>query len=194
MSERNAKFFASLAELAILYKIPEPNAPINVTAKIANGNIGLIRWEDNSDDDNGFVIEADSGEGFVVLDSVSSKVLYYLHKNLQPGQTYTYRIRAYNSGGYSDPSEEVSVTMEGESGVDELKVDWQVYPNPFKTQLTVTLPQLDDETTIRVVSLQGKVMASQKLAPRSDNLKIATDQFPSGVYIVELLSGGKKSR
>ncbi len=77
-------------------------SPSNLSAEADGGysNINLT-WVDNSADEDGFSIECDDGGGggFVEIDTVAAGVTTYQHTGLTPGNTYTYRVRAYKGMG-----------------------------------------------------------------------------------------------
>lgn len=70
----------------------------------------VATWEDRSEDEDGFVLErkVDSGvwgeAGRVAQNSVT-----ITDATLTLGHTYTYRVRAFNRWGVSEPSNEASV-------------------------------------------------------------------------------------
>lgn len=65
----------------------------------ATGSSVTLNWSDNSSNEDGFEIErSDNGGTFNQIASVSANTNSYPDSNLSAG-TYTYRVRAYNSGG-----------------------------------------------------------------------------------------------
>lgn len=94
---------------------PVPPAP---SADIYPQGIGLI-WVDNSINEDGFKIErcpgvACSGADFIVIATIgannNSFFAYFFDYYVEPGTTYSYRVRAFNSAGDSAPSDPVSAT------------------------------------------------------------------------------------
>ncbi len=61
----------------------------------------------------------------------------------------------------------------------------QVYPNPAKDFISITLPNLNDEMELTVVDAYGKVVFQQTINDIND-LKIKTAEFSSGIYTVQL--------
>ncbi|WP_299258675.1 discoidin domain-containing protein [uncultured Aquimarina sp.] len=78
----------------------EITPPSNLLAQV-NQNEVRLNWDDNSDNESGFTIQRNDGNGFERIDFVESGVETYTDQNLEIG-TYTYRIRAYDSDGYSE--------------------------------------------------------------------------------------------
>lgn len=91
-----------------------PGAPSNLGA-ISTGPTAHIQlsWTDNSNNETGFSIERKAGGAgtFSEIVTLSSNVITYDDYTVIDGITYTYRVRAYNSFGYSDYSNEKSASL-----------------------------------------------------------------------------------
>ena len=91
-----------------------PNAPSNFTATdVTESQVDLV-WVDNSLDETGFKVERDLGSGFVEIADLPSDTTSYSDTGLSQLTYFCYRARAYNDGGYSDYSNSVCVTTEGQ--------------------------------------------------------------------------------
>jgi parallel beta-helix repeat protein len=104
-----------------------PAAPSNLVASAVSASEIDLTWVDNSDDEDGFVIEVDEGNTgtFVYLDTVGPNVTEYPDTGLTEGLEYCYRVYAFNTYGDSDYSN-VSCATLGEqvvvvSSVEELR-------------------------------------------------------------------------
>ncbi|MCS7254575.1 MAG: glycoside hydrolase family 127 protein [Armatimonadota bacterium] len=98
--------------------IPVPVAPSGLKAMALKGNRIWLTWKDNSQNEDGFRIErkrADVGIWFHVKTTGSGTTVCVddAVNVVLPGKTYTYRVAAYNAGGLSAYSEEVTVTTPG---------------------------------------------------------------------------------
>ena len=72
----------------------------------------LLVWQDNSDNENGFEVERSINEiDFGLLDTTAANASYYWDHDIESGQTYYYRVRAFNDYGNSDYSNVDSVTI-----------------------------------------------------------------------------------
>jgi parallel beta-helix repeat protein len=92
--------------------IPPPNAPSSLrTTNVGTRDISL-RWNDNSDNEEKFLLERSniSGNEFSVIVTLGANQTSYTDNSLEPLKTYYYRIRAYSQHGYSTYSNELSVT------------------------------------------------------------------------------------
>ncbi|MTI54990.1 fibronectin type III domain-containing protein [Geosporobacter ferrireducens] len=90
-----------------------PAKPSNLTAVVpANDRINLT-WNDNANDESGFKIERKVGNGnYVEIMILGANTTSYSDLGLSPNASYSYRVSAYNGGGNSGYSNEVSVKTE----------------------------------------------------------------------------------
>jgi subtilisin family serine protease len=79
-----------------------PVAPAALQATAASGTRVNLSWGDNSNNELGFAIERSSdGLIFYLADTVGAGYRSYTDLRVQPGNTYFYRVYAYNPGGGS---------------------------------------------------------------------------------------------
>jgi hypothetical protein len=72
--------------------------------------VGLA-WRDNAQHETGFTVErAQGGGAFVVVGAVSADATGFTDRDLAPGTSYRYRVRAEGLGGASNPVGPVNVT------------------------------------------------------------------------------------
>jgi len=90
---------------------PIPISPTNlITTTVTASSVGM-QWQDNSSNEEKFYIERNySGTGYAPLDNVSAGVTTYNNSGLVSGANYKYQVRAWNGGGYSGYTNEISVT------------------------------------------------------------------------------------
>jgi subtilisin len=94
---------------------PTPPSALSATA-VSSSRIDLS-WTDNSNNESGFKIERCTGAScsdFAVITSLGAGVTSYPNTGLQASTNYTYRVRAYNAGGDSDPSNTDDATTDTE--------------------------------------------------------------------------------
>ncbi|MDB6038870.1 MAG: hypothetical protein JWM99_2711, partial [Verrucomicrobiales bacterium] len=65
-----------------------------------------LGWSDQSVNELGFAIErsSDGGQSYALLDTVGANIAAYSDRTVRPGNTYYYRVSAYNPGASSDPT------------------------------------------------------------------------------------------
>jgi hypothetical protein len=101
----------STVEYVVLGEQPVPDEPDELTAVAESTSQINLYWSDNSSDEDGFRLERRTGaEAFAEIATVGTDVNDYNDMGLQPATTYDYRVCAYNGGGNSPYSDEVSAT------------------------------------------------------------------------------------
>ncbi len=92
-----------------------PVAPSDLTAQAVTSTSTpyvWLNWLDNSDNETGFNIEKSvDGIIFSEIYTTAANVVSYYDRNIQPGQTYYYRVRARNNYGNSDYSNTVQILV-----------------------------------------------------------------------------------
>lgn len=69
-----------------------------------------LTWDDNSDNEDGFVIERGTDNTtFTQIATVGENINYYTDTNFTLGQTYYYRVYAYNEFGDSSYTNTASI-------------------------------------------------------------------------------------
>ncbi len=92
------------------------NAPSGLVADTVTGQIAVrLTWFDNSNNEDGFVIERKQGDSlsvapFVPIDSVTTDIYTYIDNSVLLDTTYGYRVYAYSSMGNSDYSNVAYIT------------------------------------------------------------------------------------
>lgn len=74
-----------------------------ITASLNAASLTLT-WTDNSNNEAGFAIERSPGTGaptWVEIARVGPNVTSYKDEGLAPSTAFSYRLRAFNAGGYS---------------------------------------------------------------------------------------------
>lgn len=90
-----------------------PPSPTNLSINAITSSQITLSWTDSSGNESGFKIERCSGSScsnFVQMASVAANVNIYSDSGLPAGTAYSYRVRAYNSAGYSGYSNTASAS------------------------------------------------------------------------------------
>ncbi|MCL6519331.1 MAG: PQQ-binding-like beta-propeller repeat protein [Armatimonadetes bacterium] len=93
---------------------PAANPPSNLVATALSETQVHLQWQDNSNDEYGFRIERKiAGGAYTFIANVGESVTTYTDSGLSSGQTYYYRVCAYQEAGNSAYSNEALVTTPG---------------------------------------------------------------------------------
>lgn len=85
-------------------------SPSNLTATPVSSSLVNLSWTDNSSDETGFTVERKTGNGsFASIGSASANATTSSDSTVQSGESYTYRVKAFNAATESGYSNEVSV-------------------------------------------------------------------------------------
>lgn len=183
--------FATAEQLCLLESAnPQvPAAPSNLTATPTNSI--LLSWQDNSNNEDGFYIEStqDTTNGsWAQIASVNADSTRFHHTGLNPGETYFYRVRAYNANGNSDYSSVASALEPTSTGIAYFNksLSVSIHPNPANTSFVIS--NVPNQSIITITDLVGKQVYST--TANSTELSINTSGFANGVYLVNVTNNG----
>ncbi len=91
-----------------------PGAPSNLTATVISYSQIDLTWQDNSADETGFYIYRKNTNSYSNIANIEANTTFYNDTGLSPGTTYSYKVTAYNNGGESNSSNEVTIATPGE--------------------------------------------------------------------------------
>jgi hypothetical protein len=102
---------SNLPELVVVSSPTIPSAPTALSASLISSNQVDLSWEDNANNESGFIIERKTASGsFMQIDQLPANQSAYNDANLSSNTIYTYRVYAYNAVGNSPYSNEAPVT------------------------------------------------------------------------------------
>jgi hypothetical protein len=104
---------ASATTNAIVTSVPAAPSGLTATSKSKPSLRVDLTWVDNSNNETGFNIErsTDGGVTWSLLATVGAGVTSYSDSSVTKGNTYCYRVYAYNSAGNSADSNAVTITL-----------------------------------------------------------------------------------
>jgi hypothetical protein len=109
-----ASDYSNIVEVTLSPMNP-PAAPINLTAAMGGSGV-VLNWQDVSTNEVQFYIERCQGTGCASFSGVGvsdTNVTTWTDYNAAAGQSYTYRVRAWNSDGYSGYSNNAAIVTPG---------------------------------------------------------------------------------
>ncbi|MDQ2086569.1 fibronectin type III domain-containing protein [Herbivorax sp. ANBcel31] len=121
-SSMNLKSYTQSVEV----RINTVNPPSDLIVTQIPNNQYLLEWKDNSDNEDGFIIERRHGsKDFVDIGRVTENTKSFTDSSLEFNSIYYYRVRAYNLNLQSTPSNTVSVRTILKKTFDDLNtVPW----------------------------------------------------------------------
>jgi YVTN family beta-propeller protein len=95
-----------------------PATPSNLSAKLEDTYTIILSWDDNSDDELGFMIFRKKyvNGAYSQIMTVDKDTTSYIDSDLDPNANYYYMVSAYNHAGYSIYSDEVYATTGDDTG------------------------------------------------------------------------------
>jgi hypothetical protein len=139
-----------------------PAAPTNLTATAASSSQIDLSWADNSTNEDGFKIERAPGgtTSFVEIVTVGPNTTGYQNTGLSPSANYSYRVRAYNVGGYSGYSNTVTVsTLGADTQPPTIAIQTPSMPTAGQqVQITATI---SDASGVQSATLWYRIAGSQ---------------------------------
>jgi uncharacterized delta-60 repeat protein len=169
-----------------------PNAPSQVQAQAISINQINLSWQDNSTNENSFVIESSVGNpnNFQVIASVSTNTTTYNHSGLTAATTYFYRVRAFSNGGGSAYSAIIGGTTTDDNIVtgDEATLERgiKIFPNPSPNNLYIRRENTHlNKIKFRLLNQLGVLILEGDVENNVDKiLDLSTHQ--AGIYFLEL--------
>jgi hypothetical protein len=102
---------ADWANAAVLGQPAVPAAPSNLAAAAISSSQISLSWKNNAVNQTSMIIErATDGVTFAPVATTLANATSYIDTNLGASTTFTYRVRAANAAGPSDPSNTASAT------------------------------------------------------------------------------------
>lgn len=110
----------------LLVSTSQPFAPTEISAVSFSSSTVKLKWKDNSDDESGFEIfrKSQFSNVFTSIAKVSANTTEYTDTKLGNGQTYTYKIAAYNNFGKTESTSVTAKTIKKVSFSDLGNVSW----------------------------------------------------------------------
>jgi hypothetical protein len=133
---------------------------------------------------------------FVVSDSTITDTTKIFRSLTRNGQSYYYRVRAHNPGGWGAYCPVVHLTVTDVADQKVLPTEYalsQNYPNPFNpsTQIELALPK-ESRVTLEVYNLLGQrvsTLVNEMMSAGYHSVKFDASTLPSGLYLYRMTAG-----
>jgi titin len=95
-----------------------PSNPSGLVLSVVSSTQIDLSWSDNSGNEKGFTIERAAGitSNYLHVTSLPANSTSHSDTGLQPGTTYSYRVKAFNDAGVSVPSASATATTTASGG------------------------------------------------------------------------------
>jgi len=173
-----------------------PNPPTNLSVTPQSSTQINLSWTDNSNNESGFKIERKEGSGgaWSEIAQIGANTTTYNDNNLTPNTQYFYRVRAYNSIGNSDYTNEAWAIISSVkdlqmiSGLPEKYMLSQNYPNPFNPTSTIVFGIAEESNVhLKVYDLLGNevisLLSGETLPAGYYKYSLNAENLSSGIYI-----------
>lgn len=169
--------YGSLGNYTIDISFPTPVPPTAPTKLVATA-VAVdeidVTWTDNATTETGFELERKvDGGNFSRISTPSVNASAFTDRNVTSGSTYTYRVRAVNSGGNSEYSNEASATPP--------------YAPPGTPSLLKLTPIGSTELEVTWQSGGGSITAFELEHRESAGVFSTVDQFNSSTFSTRLV-------
>jgi hypothetical protein len=175
---------SSYVEASLRYRMA-PYEPTDLSLSRSDGTISLS-WIDQSDDESGFTIERNTNSGlFVEYAQVGANVTHFDDLSIFTGETYTYRVTAFNSFGSSDYTEAtiayVVTNVEGSS-----EISFYASPNPASHYLDIH--GQGDIKSIFCINTLGKSLSLVFTKQDINVYRVDISEIPDGFYLFTVIT------
>lgn len=180
LNEAGASVFSNTISLSTL---TTPTAPTNLVIDFNDGE-ATLQWEDQSNNEEGFVVERNPGTGtftvFATIETVDSEV--FIDQSPELDETYSYRVAAYNAAGTSEFSNtgEISIV----TGI-ESSPQIQFFPNPVLSSLTIRF-ETGERGEVQVFNSSGQKTIQAVKEEGQQSLVLPFGDASPGIYLVKV--------
>jgi titin len=163
-----------------------PKAPSELSAKAGEGKSIRLEWSDNANNERGYRVERFNGQEFVQIADLAANTEAYTDTDIDYGNTYRYRVKAYNNGGVSQPSNEDEVTIYDYAGLGSTgKVIGIVQPLP--------LPEAPEALKVQAASASSALISWQDKSSNENGFELERKTAGGAFQKIGVLPAGAVS-
>lgn len=158
-----------------------------------DSNIGELVWETDTLGTAAGAFPAIADDGTIYLHGGDAGNLYALSGNAPLANTAWPKFNQNNfNTNRRDVSIPLSVSVDGATDVKFQNSEIELYPNPASNgQFTIEVQDLNLKTSFQLIDVFGKKILKRTFI--GSKAIIQTKDLPKGMYLIEVLSGKKKS-
>ncbi|WP_418791958.1 stalk domain-containing protein [Phosphitispora sp. TUW77] len=136
-----------------------PNEPSGLSVSIDSSSQVSFSWTDNADNETGFSVERKSGSScYTEIAVLAADSTAYADNGLTPDTTYQYRVKAFNSMGYSANSNEVTVVMPAVTESVPAETGTQTVIRLYIDQMAYFVDDVSQSMDTAPVILEGRTL------------------------------------
>lgn len=168
------------------------NAPSNLVLTTQAYNQVALTWQDNSTDEDSFLIERSTGtvNNFMQIAAVAADTTTYIDHTVVGSTGYYYQVRAKNSTDTSDyTTPQWVATFNTTTTFLNKNHQYKIFPNPTSGEIQLTYDgQETTEATIRIFNAIGKEVVKNQLYNFKNNatVSLSLHHLADGIYWIEL--------
>jgi Secretion system C-terminal sorting domain len=158
-----------------------PATPTNLLAEVTDVDQTHLTWQDNADDETGYLVERATGNQYVVVATLAADAQAYDDIDLVTDRMYSYRVRAVRDHVFSNYSNGISVTLG-----DDLPVLMHASTDPVRACGRTFLDNGGDEDYVINREYEaGDVLTFMPDVP-GNRVVVDFSSFDLGIYSDEL--------
>ena len=162
-----------------------PESPSELSlVEVSNTQINLF-WRDNSTNEDAFIVERSTSDNsnYAEIATLGAGSTSYEDINIAP-EVYFYRIKAMNSGGDSDYSNEVSGSLVLDTPL-QADTEIVIHPNPGEGLFNLVLPQNMSNFKLSLYDLTGNKI-DPVISKKDGNISINLIPYANGIYLLKV--------
>ena len=176
-----------------------PPTPSNLSLNIPAVSQVELNWADSISNEDGFIVERriNSDTNWTVMDTTGSNATSFLDSGLTVGNTYSYRVYAFNvsgNSGYSDTVSTVITAVTGTQNTPEKYTLYNNYPNPFNptTKIKFDIPKsgIVKLTVYDILGREVSRLVNSELIAGRYEMEWNAGNYASGMYFYRLETEG----
>ena len=165
--------------------LPESPSELSLV-EVSNTQINLF-WRDNSTNEDAFIVERSTSDNsnYAEIATLGAGSTSYEDINIAP-EVYFYRIKAMNSGGDSDYSNEVSGSLVLDTPL-QAGTEIVIHPNPGAGLFNLVLPQNMSNLKLSLYDITGNKI-DPVISKKDGNISINLISYANGIYLLKVTS------